>query len=73
MTNVVNLPVITRLDLDPERVLQAALDEGMTGVVVIGFDADGDEYFASSYANGADVLWLMKRCEKRLLDVVDEY
>jgi hypothetical protein len=39
---------------------------------VLGYDAGGDEYFASSYADGGTVLWLMERLKKRLLQVGDE-
>ena len=35
----------------------------------MGFTADGDEeYFASSYADGGTVLWLLERLKKRLID-----
>lgn len=54
---VIELDVISRLDIPPDRVLQKALDAGLTEVVVIGYDADGQEYFASSQADGGDVLW----------------
>lgn len=33
----------------------------------IGYDADGAEYFASSIADGADVLWLLERLKQQLL------
>jgi hypothetical protein len=59
---------ITYLDMPPERILEAAKEKGLEGVVVMGFTADGKEYFASSYADGGTVLWLMKRCEKALLE-----
>lgn len=66
MTNVVPFNGITRLDLDPERVLDAARGR-LTGVVVIGYAQDGTEYFASSYADGGDVLWLLERSKLKLL------
>jgi len=69
---VVNLETITRLDLPAERILQAALAAGLESAVVIGYDADGDEYFASSLADGGHVLWLLERAKLRLLRTVDE-
>jgi hypothetical protein len=69
--NVVDLPVITRLDLDPDRILKQAIGE-LERVVVIGYDKAGDEYFASSIADGATVVWLMERAKLKLLRVVDE-
>jgi hypothetical protein len=59
---------ITKLDLPPDRILKEAADK-LEGVVIVGFDKDGDEYFASSYADGRTVLWLLERCKAVLLDV----
>ncbi len=72
MSNVVDLPVITTLDIDPRRILAKALEAGMTTVVVVGVDKDGNEFFASSIADGADALWHLERAKYRLLKVVDE-
>lgn len=69
MTNVVELPIVTRLDLDPQRVLAGALEDGMTEVVIIGYDKDGDEVFRSSLADGADALWHLERAKLKLLRV----
>lgn len=69
---VVEFPGITTLDLPPERVLQKALDKGLDGVVVMGYDEDGEEYFCSSYADGGEVLWLMERMKLKLLTVLDD-
>lgn len=71
MSNVITLPCITRLDVPPERVLQAALEKGLDGVVVMGYK-DGEPYFASSYADGGDVMWLMELCKAQLLKIADE-
>lgn len=70
--NVVSFTGITRLDGDPERILKAAMKAGLEGVVILGYDADGAEYFASSYAGGPDVLWLLERCKIALLDAVGD-
>ena len=72
MGDIVDLPVVTRLDLDPERILRAALDAGMTEVVVIGVDRDGLEYFAASQSGGPDVLWHIERARHKLMQVVDQ-
>lgn len=58
---------ITRLDLPPERILDAAQADDLRCVVVLGYKADGSEYFASSLADGADVLWLLERLKLQLL------
>ena len=66
MSNVINFTGITKLDLPPDRVLESAKDR-LEGVVILGFDKEGGEYFASSYADGGDVLWLLERCKLRIL------
>lgn len=71
MGEVVDGDFITRLDIPAERVLRKALEADLTTVVVVGYDSDGDEYFASSAADGGDALWLIERCKKQLLEVPD--
>lgn len=63
---VLQFPGITRLDVDPDQVLESAVGE-VDGVLVLGFDKDGEFYCASSYADGATALWLMELCKKELL------
>ena len=71
MSNVVRFTGITTLDLDADHVLESAIGK-LNGVVVVGFDKDGQEYFASSYADGGEVLWLFERAKKRLLEMPDD-
>lgn len=59
--NVVELNCITRLDLPAEKVLQKAIDLGLDQVVIVGFTADGDEYFASSVADGGTAMYHLQR------------
>jgi len=68
---VINLETITRLDLPPERILNAALEAGLQCVVIVGFCEDGEEYFASSIAGGPEVLWHLERAKLKLLRTVD--
>jgi hypothetical protein len=58
---------ITKLDLDPDVVLEN-LKGKVEGFVLLGYTAEGEEYFSSTYADGGTVLWLMERCKKRLLE-----
>ncbi len=67
MSNVITLPVVTRLDLDPDRTL-ANLEGKLKGFVIAGYDTDGNEFFSSTYADGGDALWLMERCKLALLN-----
>lgn len=60
---------ITTLDLPADRLLEAALKQNLDKVVILGYLPDGEEYFASSIADGGSVLWLMEKLKKRLLEV----
>ena len=68
MTNVVPFNGITKLDLNPDIVLENTMGK-LEGFVICGYDKDGQEYFASTYADGGDVLWLLERMKLRLLTV----
>lgn len=70
--NVIPLGNVTRLDLPPDRVMDKAKENIGDGVVVIGWDKEGGVYFASSIADGSEVLWLMEIAKKRLLEIGDE-
>lgn len=67
--NVVVLPVVTRLDIPAERTLNTALEARLEGAVVVGTREDGTYYFASSLADGGDVLWLLEWAKMQLLQV----
>lgn len=68
MGEVVELDVVTSLDLPVERILRRAQEAGLEGVVVLGWK-DGEPYFVSSYADGPKVLWLLELTKLRLLTV----
>jgi hypothetical protein len=54
--------------VDVEGVLRGALEAGLDQVVVLGLDADGDTYVASSH-RAADAFWLMEWCKLDLMQV----
>lgn len=68
MSNVIPLGNITRLDLPVDRVLDGAKGQ-LEGIVILGYDKDGNNYFASSYADGGEVLWLLEQCKLSLMQV----
>ena len=68
MTNVIQFNGITRLNLDPDIVLENSKGK-LTGFVIAGYDTDGNEYFASTYADGGDALWLLERMKLGLLTI----
>ncbi len=65
--NVVIFDAYTRLDLPPSRVLAGALEAGLSDVIIIGRDADGDGYYAASMVDGGDMLWLVEKFKMRIL------
>lgn len=71
MGQVINFTGVTRLDIPPDRMLEAAIGQ-LDKVVILGYDKDGEEYIASSAADGGTVLWLMERCKKRIMEVGEE-
>jgi hypothetical protein len=70
LVKVVNLDVVTCLATDPDRVLKGAIGK-LSCVVVVGYQADGEEYFAASISDGGDVLWMLERAKMNLLHIVD--
>ncbi len=72
MGDIVDLNVVTKLGISPDRVITKASYAGLTDVLVLGFDADGQFYAKSSDADGGAVLWLMELCRARLMEIARE-
>lgn len=72
MGDVVSFGGVTSLDLDPDVPLEQAVGK-LEDSIVIGWEKEKDGenrfYFASSKANGPEVLWLLELAKQRLLDV----
>ena len=66
---VIVLPVTTTLDLNVERVLQAAIDAKLKQVWVIGENEDGGLYFSSSVSDGGNALWWMEKAKRALMEI----
>jgi hypothetical protein len=76
MNKVIDFPLHlnpgeTYADIDPDKVLTSAVGK-LNEVVIVGYESDGSLYFASTQANGPDVLWLLKQAEQRLLAIERE-
>jgi len=68
MGDVVQFRGITMLDIPVETVMNMAGAANLGTAVVIGWDEVGDFYFASSASDGGDVLWLLEKAKKMLLE-----
>lgn len=64
---IIPLNNVTRLDLPADRILEQA-KEHMEHVVLLGWDKECELYFASSFADGGDVMWLLEKCKQALLN-----
>ena len=68
MGKVLDFTGITKGDLDPDAILEAAKGK-VTDVIVLGYDENDMEYFASAKSDAKELLWLIKRYEKYLLEI----
>ena len=62
----------TILPIPPDRVAEAADKANLKLAIVIGVQANGDFYFASSDGEAAMVLWQLERAKKVLLSRLDD-
>lgn len=68
---IISFEDVARWDIPAERVIEDAIDANLDKVVILGYTQDGDEYFASSIADGGSVVWLMEMAKKQLLEEGD--
>ena len=69
MGKIIPIGGITKLDLDPDVILEMAKGK-LEGTVIIGFDKDGEVYAASSYADGGTVMWLLEACKTKMMESI---
>lgn len=68
---IINLPVVTTLDVPPATVLDEAKQMDLGSVVVIGHTKEGHIYFNGSMADGGEVLWLFEKAKLMLLGAIE--
>ncbi len=61
---------ITVKNVDPDKILEGAMKK-LTTVIVIGEEASGELYVATSNADVGDLILFMERVKKRILDTFD--
>lgn len=69
MSEVIEFPGETTLDIAPEKVLQAALQAGLVDVLVVASDEEGNLYLASSTGDRYKQLWLLEVAKLEVLEV----
>lgn len=69
MAKIIPIGSVTKLDIPADKILEGAKGE-LDGLLLIGFNKDGEVYCASSYADGGTVLWLLEACKKMMFDSI---
>jgi hypothetical protein len=72
MGKVIPFSGVTNLDLEADVVLENTKGQ-LEGFVICGYTKDGEEYFASTYSDGKEAMWLLERCKRELLKVCDGF
>ena len=71
--NIVDLNVVSNLAVAPLNTFRQAILADLEQVVILGYRKDGgEEFFASSMPDGAEVVWLLERYKHELMSVVGE-
>lgn len=65
--NIVKFDGETVLDVTPESVLEGAIEEGLSDVLIVGHTKDGDFYLASSVADSGALMWSLEKAKHQLL------
>lgn len=71
-SNVVELGVVTSLPIPVGRILDKAIAADLQSVIVIGWQQDGEPYFASSESDGPEALWLLELTKRRLFEIAGQ-
>ena len=64
--NVIPIGCLTTLPIDPNKVLNAAVDK-LDFVFIAGIDKNDNFYFAASEGKLKDVLWLLEACKFKMM------
>ena len=68
---IIELPVITKLDHPAEFALRKSARVELESAVVVGWRKDGEFHFVSSISDAAEVIFLFEMAKKKLLEIVD--
>lgn len=68
MGEIVSFRGMTRLDLDPDTVLEKTKGE-LKHVVIMGLTHENKYWFSSTMADGGDVLWMLEHFKHHLMDM----
>ena len=69
MENAVELIGITKSEVPVERVLNGASKADLKHCIIVGTTNEDNLYFASSQADGGDILWMMEKAKQLLMEI----
>lgn len=67
--NIVRFTGLTKLDLEPDAILTAAVDK-LKEVLVIGTTKDGNQYLASSSGDAKEMLWHLETAKFMIMESI---
>lgn len=68
MSNVIKFTGATTNDIEPDVILESAKNEMLSECLVIGFQPDGQLYFAGSTGDVGQILTMIELAKKQLMD-----
>lgn len=71
MAEIIDLQVVTTLDIPAERCIERARGADLEEVVIVGFDKDGELFFSANKADAGAVIWQLEMAKHRLLKLCD--
>lgn len=67
--NIVRFTGLTKLDLEPDTILQKAIGE-LKEVLIIGTTKDGNQYLASSSADAKNMIWHIETAKFMIMESI---
>ena len=71
MGEIISFRGLTKLDLDPDQLLENNKGD-LKNVVILGYDHEDKFIFASSMADGGDVLWMLELAKLKLYKITGD-
>jgi hypothetical protein len=67
--NVIRFTGLTKLDIEPDNILQKAIGE-LKEVLVIGTTKDGNQYLASSSSDAKNMIWHIETAKFMIMESI---
>ncbi len=66
--NVIPLDVETFQDIDPKKITEAADKVDFEHVMIVGWEKNGEMYFASSQGSAVEIVLDLEICKRMIMD-----